>query len=110
MWPLYGLAPRRTWEAHRLEDGYEGCERGGGDHVGWVLAGPEEDGHEDPGGLDRTVGVRAQGTADVLHDLDLEAAGVGERHRLNAPLADDVNAFAGHPDGGKRGPVYAEGQ
>ncbi|MEU6325017.1 hypothetical protein, partial [Streptomyces sp. NPDC047009] len=42
--------------------------------------------------------------------LDLGAAGVGETHRLNAALADDVNAFAEHPDGGKEGPVYAEGQ
>lgn len=90
-----------------MEDRYEGCERGGGDHVGRVLAGLEEDGHDDPGGLGRAVGVWAQGPADVLHDLHLGAAGVGEVDRLNAPLADDVDAFAQHPDGGKEGPVYA---
>ena len=90
-----------------MEDGYEGCEGGGGDHVGGVFAGLKEDGHDDPGGLGCAVGVRAQGSADVLHDLDLGAAGVGEADRFHSALADDVDAFAEHSDGGEEGPVYA---
>ncbi|MET7497986.1 hypothetical protein [Streptomyces sp900116325] len=50
------------------------------------------------------------GPADVLHDLDLGAAGDGETHRLNAPLADLANAFDEHPDGGAEGPVQTESQ
>lgn len=50
------------------------------------------------------------GTGHVLHDLDLGTAGDGETHRLNAPLADLVNAFVEHPDGGAEGPVQTESQ
>ncbi|GHE99292.1 hypothetical protein GCM10014715_64390 [Streptomyces spiralis] len=46
------------------------------------------------------------------------AEGRGEREprvsakhtALNGPLADDVNAFAEHPDEGRGGPVYADRQ
>lgn len=45
-----------------------------------------------------------------MDDIDLGAAGVGETHRLNAPLAGDVDAFAEHLDEGTQGPVYVEGR
>lgn len=91
--------------AEALEYGYEGAERGAGDHVVGVLAGLQEDGHDDPGGLGRAVRVRAQGAADVLDDLDLGAAGVGKADRLHAALADDVDALAQDPHRGEEGAV-----
>lgn len=69
--------------AQALEDGYEGAERGRGDHVVGILTGLQEDRHDDARHLGRTVGVRAERPADVLDDLDLGAAGVGEADRLD---------------------------
>lgn len=64
--------------AEALEYGDEGCVGGAGDHVVGVLAGLEEDGHDDARGLLGPVEVGAQCAADVLDDFDLGSAGVGE--------------------------------
>ncbi len=77
--------------AEALEDGYEGAEAGGGDHVGRVLAGLEEDRHDDPRDLRAAVLVEPECAADVLHDLDLGAAGVGEADGLHSAVAGDVH-------------------
>lgn len=44
--------------AQALEDGDEGAERGGGDHVRGVFLGLQEDGHDDAGDLRGAVAVR----------------------------------------------------
>ncbi|KOU36202.1 hypothetical protein ADK54_34720 [Streptomyces sp. WM6378] len=75
-------------------------------HVGWVLAGLQEDGHDDPGDLGGAVLVGPEGTADALDDFDLEAAGVGEADRVHPPLARDVHALPEHAYGGEECPVY----
>ncbi len=69
-----------------LQYGYKGAERGAGDHVVRVLVGLQEHRHDDPGDLDGAVLVEAERPADVLDDLDLGAAGVGEADRLDAAL------------------------
>ncbi|MFD9819526.1 hypothetical protein ACFWW0_11315 [Streptomyces violascens] len=78
--------------------------RGGNHRVG-ALAGGEEDRHDQPGDLGGAVGGRPEGAADVLHDLDLRAAGVGKADRRDADLARDVDAFTQHAYGGEDGPV-----
>lgn len=93
--------------AQALEDGYKGAEAGGGDYVGRVLVGLQEDGHDDPGDLRGAVFVEPQGAADVLDDFDLGSAGVGEADGFDAAFAGDVDSFAEDAYGGEEGPVYA---
>lgn len=93
--------------ARALEDGDQSGIRGGGDHVFGVLVRLQEDGHDDAGHLGGAVAVEPEGPADVLDDLDLGAAGVGEADRLHAAFAGDVDAFAEYADGGEERAVYA---
>lgn len=71
--------------AQALENGHERLEARAGDHVGGVLTGLEEDGHDDPRDLGGAVPVEAECPPDVLHVLHLRALGVRETHGLNAP-------------------------
>lgn len=91
--------------AQALEHGYERLETRGGDHVGGVLAGLEEDWHDDPGDLRGAVLVEAERAADVLDDLDLGAAGVGEADGLDSAFAGDVDAFSEDAAAGEEGAV-----
>ncbi len=59
--------------AQSLQHGYKRAERGAGDHVGRVLAGLQEHGHDDPRDLRAAVLVGPERAADVLDDLDLGA-------------------------------------
>lgn len=52
------------------------------------------------------VEVGAQRPADVLHDLDLGAAGVGEADGLRSPLASDVDPFAEDAGAGEERAVH----
>lgn len=92
--------------AESLEDRNKGAEAGGGDHVGGVLAGLQEDGHDDPCDLRAAVAVEPECAADVLHDLHLRAAGVREADRLDTPRAGDVDALPEDPHRGEERAVY----
>ncbi|QKW48174.1 hypothetical protein HUT08_36155 [Streptomyces buecherae] len=72
-----------------------------------VLAGLEEDRHDDPGDPRAAVAVGPECAADVLDDLDLGAAGVGEADGLDSPFAGDVDAFPEDVHRGEEGPVHA---
>lgn len=92
--------------AQALEYVFEGAVAGGGDYVRRVLAGLKEHRHNDPGGLGAAVAVGPQRATDVLHDLDLRAAGIGEADRFHAPLTGDIHAFAEDAAAREERPVH----
>ncbi len=60
----------------------------------------------DPGHFGGAVSVQAERAADVLDDLDLGAAGVGEAHGLDPALAGDVDAFSKDAAAGEEGAMH----
>ncbi len=83
-----------------LEHGYQGPVAGGGHHVGRVLAGLQEDGHDDPGHF-ALAGVLAQAPPDDLNDVHGRTAGVREHHGPHPALPPDVDPFTEHPATGE---------
>ncbi|MEH0450234.1 hypothetical protein QA811_43605, partial [Streptomyces sp. B21-102] len=79
-----------------LEDGYEGAERGGGDHVGGSSPGFQEHGHDDPRALSVAVGVR-EPARPMFCTISTWEPRVSAKQIASTPRSpDDVHALAEH--------------